>query len=221
MQYKGIIFDLDGTLINSLEDIADSMNRVLKNHRLPVHDTESYRFYIGEGIENLIKNALPASERTPALIQSYLLEYRSIYKDHCLDTTRPYPGIEGLLSELWRRNVATAVLSNKSDKFTRYMTDEIFPENRFIIVRGAFEEIPIKPHPAGAQIIADKMGLSSETVIFTGDSAVDIETGKNAGMTSLGVTWGIRPERELVDAGASRLISEPAEILDYFRWMLQ
>ncbi len=216
MKFKGVIFDLDGTLINSLKDIADSMNDVLKNHNLPIHETDDYRYFIGEGIENLIIRALPEQERTVDNVKSYLTEYRILYKEHCLDNTEPYPGIEKMLSILWDKGIPTAVLSNKSDRFTRFMVNTIFPENKFITVRGAFEEIAVKPDPTGALIISKNMQLKNNNIIFVGDSAVDIETGKNAGMTSFGVTWGIRPESELIAAGASLLIHKPEQLLEYF-----
>jgi len=216
MKYKAIIFDLDGTLINSLPDIVSSMNRVLLNHNLPEHSEESFRFFVGNGIENLVKSSLPDEYQTKASVQLFLDEYRNVYKEHCLDSTYPYPGIEDLLKYLGKRNIPTSVLSNKTDLFTKMMVNRIFNNHNFTAVQGAVDNIPIKPDPAAALKIAGEIGIPPEEIIFAGDSAVDIMTADRAGMVSAGVTWGIRPEEELLKAGVSFLIKHPKEFENLF-----
>lgn len=216
MKYKAVIFDLDGTLINSLPDIVSSMNRVLFNHNLPKHNEETYRFFVGNGIENLVVSSLPEEHRTRESIHLFLNEYRNIYKDHCLDSTYPYPGIDTLLEYLGKRKIPTSVLSNKSDLFTKMMVKHIFHNHNFTVVQGAVDNMPIKPNPAAALKIAGETGISPEEIIFAGDSAVDIMTADRAGMVSAGVTWGIRPEEELLKAGASFLINHPKEFENLF-----
>ncbi len=216
MKYKAVIFDLDGTLINSLPDIVRSMNRVLLNHNLPEHNEDTYRFFIGHGLEYLIEKSIPENFRTRESVKLLLKEYGNIYKKYCLDSTYPYPGIEDLLKYLEKRRIPMSVLSNKSDPFTKMMVNSIFSNQNFAVIQGAVKNMPIKPDPAAALKIAGETGILPEDMIFVGDSAVDIMTADRAGMASVGVTWGIRPEEELIKAGASFLIKQPRELKNLF-----
>lgn len=216
MKYKAVIFDLDGTLIDSLSDIASTMNRVLVEHGFPEHDIEAYRFLVGHGLEELVREALPADRRRENDVDFFLLEFRRVYKKHCLDTTRPFPGINSLLSFLEEKKIPKAVLSNKSDQYTKQLVAELFPDYEFHTVQGTVQGVPLKPEPGAAVSIAGNMHMDPGSVLFVGDSAVDIQTGQNAGMATAAVTWGIRPREELVKYNPTYLVNRPEELENLF-----
>ncbi len=213
MSFKAIIFDLDGTLVNSLEDLADSMNIVLKKNGFPDHNYEAYRYFVGKGIRNLVTKALPEPNRTEELIDRCLALMISEYNKNCTNKTRPYNGIPELLKELVSRNIKVAVLSNKADEFTNKIVSTLFPDISFTAIIGFTEESLRKPNPANALLISQKSGLKADEIIFAGDSDIDMKTAFNAGMFPLGVLWGFRTADELKEAGAKALIKNPSEIL--------
>lgn len=210
---KAVIFDLDGTLLNTLEDIADSMNFVLKSFSFPQHDLLSYKTFIGNGVSTLVKRSLPPHEQTPLRIKECLLKMEKRYSVHYKDKTLPFLGITKLLTELQQLEIPLSVLSNKDDSFTKQMVLDFFPTIKFLSVQGAEKSIPHKPDPQMALLIAKKSSTKVEDVFFVGDSSVDMETAKNAGMFPIGVTWGFRTEAELLSHGAKYIAHGPEEIL--------
>jgi phosphoglycolate phosphatase len=208
-----IIFDLDGTLLDTLADIAASMNGVLAAHGHPPHETDAYRWLVGEGIDRLVLQALPAAARQTEALDGLAAEYRRLYAACWRAHSRPYPGVPGLLAELARRALPLAVFSNKAQEFTRVMTTELLPGIPFAAVIGAGAELPKKPDPTGALRIAAQLGADPRACLFVGDSAIDMETAHAAGMTGVGVLWGFRGEAELRRASADRLVAQPRDLL--------
>jgi phosphoglycolate phosphatase len=214
LRLKAVIFDLDGTLLDTLEDIADSMNSVLERHGFQGHGYDAYRYFIGDGLTNLVRRALPADRSDPETVKECLSLMKQDYRRSWRNKTRPYPGITDLLLELKGRGMKMAVLSNKDDTFTKEMVESYFPAGIFIKVVGAKPDVPLKPDPTSAGSIIKALSLKSEQCLFVGDTAVDMQTAMNAGLFPLGVSWGFRPAHELLDAGAQKVIDTPAELLD-------
>lgn len=215
MSIQSVIFDLDGTLIDSIGDLADAMNAVLDKMGHPTHPRKDYRYFIGDGIEILVRRTLPPEAIQRTDIAEVVSLMRREYATRWTATTRPFPGIPELLAELRARSISTAVLSNKPDGPTRKIVGELFPENPFAIVRGAVEAVPLKPDPASSFDILSNLGVRADQAVYVGDTSIDMETGRNAGMRPVGVTWGFRTARELVDAGADRIIDEPMDLMDF------
>jgi len=213
MSFKGIIFDLDGTLLDTIEDIADSMNQVLSENNLPTHDTEAYRLFVGSGIKNLVRKALPESHRDEATVQAYFQTMYDLYKENCVNKTRPYEGIIDLLNNLASRDLKLAILSNKADEMTQQTARALLPEDYFSIIAGLTDEALKKPNPQKALQMSKEMGIDPEEMIYVGDTDVDMQTATNAGMYAVGVLWGFRGEKELRANGAQKLISHPSELL--------
>lgn len=211
--FRSAIFDLDGTLLDTLQDLADSMNSALLKNGLPSHPAKSYRLFVGDGIDQL---ALKASGR-PDLTATLVSDMRLHYSENWRRLTRPYDGIPDVLSELAALRVPLSVLSNKPDAFTKIMTRHFFPGIPFRIVAGARDGIPNKPDPSGALGIARETAVSPEDTVFFGDSGIDMRAAKNAGMTGAGVLWGFRTREELLTDGARLLIDEPKDMLKLFR----
>ena len=213
------IFDLDGTLIDSIGDLADAMNAVLESLGHPVHPRDHYRFLVGDGIEILVRRALPPEIVDETDIPDIVSLMRQEYSTRWTATTRPFPEIPELLVQLHARNIFIAVLSNKPDFATREIVGELFADNPFEIVRGALEGVPLKPDPSSVLGIISELGQSLQQSVFVGDTAVDMATGVNAGMRSIGVTWGFRDADELVDSGANPIIHQPRELLRFLEGM--
>lgn len=206
-----LIFDLDGTLVDSLPGIAASLNRTLSAHGLPGHSDERVRSFVGDGLRNLILRAAPKGVET-ATLESLLGLYRRDYALSWKSGTSIYPGVANLLDELQKSGFAMAALSNKVHDFTVEMVRAMFPAIRFAAVLGQRDGIPHKPNPAGALQLADILGTSPENCVVIGDSTMDIETASNAGMRAIAVTWGYHDRARLVAAGATRLIDHPSEL---------
>lgn len=213
MCFSAVFFDLDGTLLDTLGDIADSANRVLRELNLSTHNTDSYRHFIGNGVEMLMKRALPESRQDRATIESSTQAFRRIYNQHWNVYTKPYDGVIDTLKELADRHLGLAVLSNKPDDLTKKCVRGFFPNCPFDVVTGHNNATPPKPHPAEANRIAEAMGVSPKKILFVGDSAVDMETARSAGMYPVGALWGFRSLEELRDSGAQILIEHPLDIL--------
>ena len=209
---KAIIFDLDGTLADSLEDLADTMNYCLGALRLPVHSTEAYKMIIGTGSRELCRKALPPerADLTDELLEMNLKRYAH----HYMDKSKPYPGIVQALAELRRRGVRLAVLSNKSDNFVKLISGEMFGPGCFEIIVGQQDGLPCKPDPAGVLSILEQMEVVPDEALYVGDSGTDMATALAAGVTAVGVSWGFRDRSELLAAGANRIIDKPSELLD-------
>ena len=213
MSFKGIIFDLDGTLLDTIEDIADSMNQVLSENNLPTHDTEAYRLFVGSGIKNLVMKALPESHRDEATVQAYFQTMYNLYRENCANKTKPYDGITDLLDDLAKRDLKLAILSNKADEMTQQTARALLPAEYFNIISGLTDEALKKPNPQKALQMSKEMGFDPEEMIYVGDTDVDMQTATNAGMYAVGVLWGFRGEKELRANGAQKLISHPSELL--------
>jgi phosphoglycolate phosphatase len=217
MQYKGVIFDLDGTLVNSIDDIADSMNKVLTTHGFPAHSTDAYKAFVGRGMTNLVIRALPEDARDAGHIgiirDAMLAEYSANY----LNKTRPYDGIIDLITELTRLNIERAVFSNKVDHLTKKIMAELFPGCNFTVVLGSGPEWPEKPDPKGVLAISVRINIEPKDLIYVGDSDVDMQTARNAGMHPAGALWGFRTKDELVSNGAEFLLAHPMDLIPLVR----
>ncbi len=213
VEFDAVIFDLDGTLADTLEDIADAMNRVLRRRALPAHDYGSYRLMIGRGLRNLVGEALPSEMRSEATIAACLEQMMADYGEHCLVRTHPYDGIAELVGALRADGVRLAVLSNKADELTQRIVGALFAAGTFDMVVGAGPDLPLKPDPAAALLIAERLGAPPARIAYVGDSGVDMRTATAAGMAAVGVSWGFRSKAELVDNGAQALLDHPLELL--------
>jgi phosphoglycolate phosphatase len=215
MKYESIVFDLDGTLLNTLEDLADSMNHVLRGRDLPTYDTEAYCYFVGGGAVALIRRTLPPEKRSDTLIADCLREFREKYAANWNVKTRLYDGVADMLDSLSRRSVRMAIFSNKPDEFVKICVREYFSRWEFATVLGQRDGIPLKPDPGGALQAARSLNAAPRDVLYVGDTGTDMQTAVNAGMFPLGVLWGFRPETELREHGAAELISEPSELLKF------
>lgn len=210
---KGIIFDLDGTLLDTLEDIADSANEALAISGFESHPLDEYRFFVGNGVENLVRMMLPKDidhNVVVRVVEDFQLAYHRNYSNKC----QPYHGIMDLLKELSQRGILMGVCSNKPDAFTQVMVDLYFKHVNFVAVTGERKELPRKPNAMMVNYILDKMNLGVDECLFIGDSDVDVRTAQNAGLKSVGVKWGFRPIQELIDANVTFTVAQPKEILD-------
>jgi len=214
MKFKAVVFDLDGTLLDTLDDLADSMNSVLKKNGYPVHDTEAYKSFIGNGMRALVIRAFPENMRDDVNVDIGLADMRDEYSRRWSNKTRPYNGMIETLEKLSDKNLKLCVLSNKADEFTKLMIKKFFPSQKFSLVYGERPGIPKKPDPQGALEIAHKLGIMPSECLYLGDSGVDMQTAVSAGMYPVGVLWGFRKAEELVSNGARILVAEPSAILD-------
>jgi phosphoglycolate phosphatase len=214
MKRTAILFDLDGTLLDTLEDLADSMNAVLAARGWPVHELGRYRYFVGDGVETLARRAMPASASQDATaVEQVVAAMRQEYGNRWHVKTRPYEGILGLLDAADSRGIACAILSNKPHAATVQVVSHFFPGRHFAGVWGARPGIPIKPDPAGALEAARSLGREPEAFWYLGDTDTDMETARRAGMHSVGVLWGFRDETELRRAGAAALVRHPREVI--------
>ncbi|OGR03549.1 MAG: HAD family hydrolase [Deltaproteobacteria bacterium RIFOXYD12_FULL_50_9] len=211
---EAVIFDLDGTLLDTLADLADSVNRVLLGKGLPDHPLDAYRYFVGEGATMLIRRALPKSHQDEATIQAFLNCFIADYSKNWHVSTRPYPGIPEMLTQLASRDLQLAVLSNKPDDFTKLCVTRFLPATGFAAVFGQRPETARKPDPAGALAIARLLDLPPAAFLYLGDTGIDMETAKVAGMFAVGATWGFRPAAELLQHGAQEVINHPAELIN-------
>lgn len=211
MIYKGIIFDLDGTLLDTLEDLADSFNHALEENGFPAHPVEAYRYFVGNGAQKAVERALPDLSRKDKIIDKVLTEFKTWYDRHYHIKSAPYQGIMETLDELQKMNFNLAVLSNKPHEFTGKCVQHYFPDI-FDLVQGHRYDFPRKPEPASTKHILEALELTAEQTLFVGDTRTDIETAKNGGLMSVGVAWGFRGEAELKAAGADYIIHQPREL---------
>lgn len=211
---KAYIFDLDGTLIDSLADIAESINRMLDARGYPRCEQEVFKQMVGDGMEKLVERALPEYARSAELIQICVEEYRAHYDTLWNAQTRPYEGIVELLAGLKTRGLKLGVISNKAHRFTVPMTEHFFGTAVFDHILGQRADVPRKPDPAGAHEMAAFLGLKSNEMAYVGDSGIDMQFAKSSGMKAIGVRWGFRSEAELTECGADVLISRAAELFD-------
>lgn len=212
---KTVIFDLDGTLLNTIDTIAYYCNSALKKYGFNEVSVERYKKIVGNGAKLLVERALNETGIwSEADFEAVFTEYNALYDADTLYLTEPYKGILDMLDELKNAGYQIAVLSNKPDFATNDVVATIFGEDMFDLVRGAVEGVPLKPAPDAVYDIMSILGADKDNTIFVGDTKVDIETGKNAELYSIGVLWGFRDEAELKGAGADVIIDDPAEIAE-------
>ena len=212
---KAVLFDLDGTLVDSLADLANAMNHTLEQMGFPAHPTAAYRYFVGDGMETLVRRVLPSDRRDRETEEQCLAGMLAEYGSRWAETTRPYPGIPELLDGLTTRAVPTVILSNKPDDFTRQVVARLLPRWHFVVIAGARAGIPKKPDPAAALEIAAEIGYQPSDFLYVGDTNTDMRTATAAGMTALGAAWGFRTEEELLDWGAVAILNRPEELLPW------
>jgi phosphoglycolate phosphatase len=214
MGFNAIIFDLDGTLLDTLEDLSDAVNRTLAGQGFPVHEINAYRFFVGDGIIKLISRALPESERTAETIHQCVEIFRTNYGQNWNRKTKPYPGIPDMLDTVVNRGLKLAVLSNKVHEFTEKLVMRLLPEWSFHAILGQKQNVPPKPDPVGALEIVRHLDLVPADFLYLGDSAVDMKTAVAAGMFPVGACWGFRTAEELQKSGCQALVYNPMELLN-------
>ena len=216
MKYKAILFDLDGTLLDTLEDLAASVNSGLADLGFPQHRISDYKYFVGWGREEMAARALPEGKRDPALIDRLCEIINREYMQHWSDHTRPYDGIPEMLDTLTSRRVTMTVLSNKPHDFTELMVTRLLSRWHFEIVAGASPDMPKKPDCTVALNICRQLKTEPRKFLFLGDSEIDMQTAVNAGMYPVGALWGFRTAAELKAGGAKKLIKDPRELLEFF-----
>lgn len=211
--YKYVIFDLDGTLLNTIDDLADAGNWVCRKHGWPTHTVEEFKYFVGNGMAKLAGRFAPEDWRTPEGIAAILEEFMPYYNAHKEDKTAPYPGIQALLERLKGAGITMGVLSNKAHSLVPAMLEGYFP-GVFGYTQGAVDGLPTKPDPTLLHRLMKVMGADRGNTLFVGDSNVDIRTANNGGLTSCGVLWGFRSQDELEKEGAGHLAATPKELED-------
>ena len=210
--YKTVVFDLDGTLLNTIDDLADAGNRVCAARGWPQHTVEEYKYFVGNGIPKLVERFSPPQARTPAVLADTLAAFQADYGAHLRDKTAPYPGMPALLARLKAAGVQLAVFSNKADPLARQVVADYFDAALFDAVRGALPGVPTKPAPQGTLALMQAIGADPAATLYVGDSNVDVDTAHNAGLPCCGVLWGFRTRQELTDAGAEHLAANAEEL---------
>lgn len=215
MRFAAAVFDLDGTLLDTLADLADSTNAALAAAGHPPHPTDAYRYFVGNGIANLVRCALPATARDAASVARVEAAMEAEYRQRWQAKTQPYAGVPELLNALSGHRLPMAILSNKPQAFTRLAVDALLPRWSFYPVCGAQPNVPRKPDPTAARHIAAALGLSPESCLYLGDTDTDMQTANRAGMYALGATWGFRSADELRQSGARALLAAPLDLLNF------
>ena len=214
LKHEGLVFDMDRTLLDTLEGHAKAFNGALKKLRMPQHPIDAYRYFIGNGAEACAEKSLP--EDSKHLIKPCVSLFKQDYASSWKKTTVPYLGIDKLLNDVSKSDVKISVLSNKDDQLTQEMISKSFPTINFDYVVGFGHKkiVELKPHPSGPNLIASKLGVRISCLAMIGDTPTDIETAISSNMTPIGVSWGFRGREELLKAGASEVISAPEQLLD-------
>lgn len=210
MKYELVIFDLDGTILDTLEDLTDSVNFALAKYGYPIRTIEEIRSFVGDGLLMLVKRAI-APETDEVLIQTVLSEQKAYYKEHCADKTKPYEGIIELLEELKKAGCKLAVVSNKADYAVQILCEQYF-EGMFHMAVGEKENVRKKPAPDAVYTVLEELQVEKENAVYIGDSEVDIETAKNAGLEAVLVSWGFRDTDFLQERGAKRIVATANEL---------
>jgi len=218
--FKAVFFDLDGTLLYTLPDIARAANRALALNGFPEHPVEAYKGKVGWGLDETLRRALPEelqkTASTASLIEELTVELLREYRRLPYQNTTPYAGIPELLAELQQRSIRLSILSNKEHLLTNTIVTGLFPQVDFEVVQGASDIIPPKPNPQGVKLLLRTVDVLPEEVLYVGDSGIDMDTAVNAGLFPIGVSWGYRPVAELRERGARMLLNSPEELLSLF-----
>ncbi|MFC1798939.1 HAD family hydrolase [Thermodesulfobacteriota bacterium] len=213
MRFKAVIFDLDGTLLNTLDDLADSTNYVLEEYGCPIHDTEAYRYFIGDGFKKLIERTLPDDRRDASIVHEAVARLEVIYGESWAVKTKPYRGIPQLLDRIAEHDLKMVVLSNKPDGPAKQVVAHFFRQWNFEIVLGSRPAIPNKPDPTTAVEISRTLDIPPEEFLFLGDTGIDMQTAVAANMYAIGVLWGFRGADELIENGAQLLVRHPGDLM--------
>jgi len=215
MNYEAAIFDLDGTLVNSLDDLADSANATLHAHSFPMHEVEAYRYFVGDGTRKLMERILPQERAADTdFVEHFMSDYKDCYARNLLQKTKPYDGIMEMLAELQRRGIPMAVCTNKHQSAAEMIVKTLFPHGIFQEIIGDQEGLPRKPDPQKVLCIMRNFGITGEQTAYFGDTSVDMDTARNAGAFAVGVLWGFRSREELVAHGADILLTHPMELFE-------
>ncbi|MEA1973404.1 MAG: HAD family hydrolase [Candidatus Cloacimonadota bacterium] len=215
---KAIIFDLDGTLLNTLEDIADCTNLVMTKNNFPISDLKKYNYFVGNGIEDMVRSALPKSERKKErIVKKCTSQFADIYEDGWHNKTTIYDGISDLIDYINSQELKLAILSNKPDNFTKKTIDYFFDGIEFDAVWGKKEKYLLKPNPESALAMIRELEVKSEEVLYVGDTKIDMKTANNCGFCSVGVLWGFRTENELQENGADYIVNSPSDIIEIIK----
>jgi len=217
MKYEAVLFDLDGTLIDTVDDIGDAANRVLSNRGFPIHPISTYYQFIGEGVKVLFTRALPQEKRNEDLINTCLKEFVEDYRRNYDVKSQPYDGISEMLNALNVMGLKLAILSNKPDPLTKDCVTSLLSNWDFDVVFGQRDSVPRKPNPQAALEIAEKLLISPSDFLYLGDTAIDMKTAVSAGMFPVGAAWGFRPLKELKENGARVIIGKPIQLLDLIK----
>lgn len=212
MNFEAVVFDLDGTLLDSLEDIATAANCVLSELGKPTYPIADYRYLVGDGVSVLFQRALPETQDDSSLREACMTKFQEAYSATWHNRSKPYDGIEKLLDALVSAELPLCVLSNKPDAFTKKCVAHFFPNVRFHTVLGHSDRFPRKPDPASALWITQQLGVSASRIAYVGDTNTDMKTAVGAGFFAIGVSWGFRPESELVEHGARVVYHDAAEL---------
>lgn len=216
LRKKAVIFDLDGTLSDSIESIKYSADKALGEFGFGPFTEKQYKYFVGDGAANLVKRALLAGgDRELAHFEAAFARYKEIFREYCMYQVKPYDGIRELLAALKERGVRIAVLSNKPHANTVDVIETLFGKNYFDRIQGQTEGIAIKPSPEGVFLILREWKMAPEDILYLGDTGTDMRTGKSAGAFTVGALWGFRERGELEEGGADALIGHPMDLLEY------
>lgn len=209
---KAVLFDLDGTLVNSLFDLAAATNYAIGKFKFPAREVKAFKLYAGDGMPKMIERALPPENRNSDTVAKIMPVFLSYYGEHYCDNTAAYSDMPELIEELKRRNIKIAVVTNKDEEMAKKVVKKLYGDS-FDLIMGKREEIPAKPDPTAAIIAMNKLCVKPEECLFVGDSKMDVKTGVNSKAYPVGVLWGFREKDELIEGGAKELISQPKELL--------
>ena len=215
---KLAIFDLDGTLLNTIKDLGEAVNFALDRNGFHTHSVASYPYFVGNGVKRLIERALPEDARKKSsVVNTMLKDFKQYYNEHNTDRTKPYDGIPEMLQELLDSGVQLAVASNKYQQATLKIINHFFPDIPWVAIQGQQEGVPVKPDPSIIFMILSQAKIAKQDTIYIGDSGIDMETARRACIDSIGVTWGFRPVKELKEYHANAIINRPQDIIPIIR----